>query len=678
MKDIYSNSKRKNLIKKYAHLWFMLLFPVVIFYYDSVFRISTTGKFFNLGTIFSLLFSTAYGLIVYLLCSLSKKRRINRTVTAIILGALAIPYLVEYFIFRQFKAFYDLNTIFNGAEDAVGGFQAEIKALIFSVDGFVKIFLYFLPVILYLIFGRKYVPAYKSNLVIRLISGLSSAVLYLVTILLISLSSIYYPLFTKEFDFQSSISSFGFYTTIGLDIKNMLGNKDIEFDNPDLQSIMPIDKEKEEEFKNYGYNVLNIDFDALSKNASKDHKTLDEYVASLTPTKQNKYTGIFKGKNLIMITAEAFTKEAVFSHPELTPTLYRLATKGINFTDYYGPFGAGTTGGEYCNVFGLFHSSGGSSFKKTINNNNYYTMGNQLNRLGYFGMAFHNNDYTYYGRDKTHVNLGYSGGYLGYGNGIEKWVTKQWPQSDLEMLEGTLTDLIPTDGTPFNFYYMSVSGHSGYSKSGNKMTKKNWDRVAHLPYSDAVKGYFAANLELEDALNKTLQILEEKGILDDTVICIAPDHFPYGLDNDAPLGKMPLVSELYGYEVETSFQRDHNSLIIWSGCLEDEEPIIVDTPTYSLDILPTLSNLFGTEFDSRLLPGRDVFSDASPLVFIGNDWKTDYGTYYASSGKFVASKPLPDGITEKDYIKAIKAIISNKKKFCKGVLESNYYEHVFG
>ena len=94
-----------------------------------------------------------------------------------------------------------------------------------------------------------------------------------------------------------------------------------------------------------------------------------------------------------------------------------------------------------------------------------------------------------------------------------------------------------------------------------------------------------SNLDLEDALAHLVKRLEEEGIADDTVIVLSTDHFPYGLDSDAALGNMPYLSELYGYNVDDYFKRDHNRLILWSGCLEDMEPIIVDTPTYSLEAL---------------------------------------------------------------------------------------------
>jgi lipoteichoic acid synthase len=417
-----------------------------------------------------------------------------------------------------------------------------------------------------------------------------------------------------------------------------------------------------------GYNKMNLD---LSKTSGK-YGELNKYVSSLKASKKNKYTGIFKGKNLIMITAEAFTAEVI--DPKRTPTLYRLANKGIQFTDFYQPSSAGTTGGEYQNIFGMIPTSGGKSFKNTEDNLNYMTIGSQLDRLGYYGQAFHNNTHTYYSRDITHNNLGYSKGFMGYGNGMEKYVKWQWPQSDLEMIEGTLPLYIKKQ--PFNVYYMSVSGHSEYAKGSNRMSKKNWSVVENLPFSSDVKGYLAANQELENALAYLVKTLEKKGIADDTVICIASDHFPYGLDAGGKLGNMPKLSELYGFKVNNYFERDHSRLIIWCGSLEKQKPIVVDTPTFSLDILPTLSNLFGTEFDSRLFPGRDVFSDADALVFNANyDWKTEYGTYISSKGKFTQtdkSVKLP-----KDYVKNMKAKVRNKIRYCKLALDTDYYRHLF-
>ena len=645
---------------------FVLLFPLVTFYFEILFHISTVGSRIDISYFYIALFSFSFGAVGYLLTSISKSKKVNYYITLAIMSLMAVMYLIFYFIYKQFKIVYDLNTVFGGAGDAVGGFGADIIRLVFCFDGIFKILLYFVPVILFAVFGRNKIKPKESNIMIRSAAVIFMVVFYLLGVLFVSLGR-NANLYKKEYEFNMAVGRFGLLTGLRLDAKNIIfGSSQGDFETEQT------DKPQEDTPKPVVYpeNVMQLDF---SKPCSGTIKSLNDYVATQVPTKQNKYTGLFKDKNLIMISAEAFSAEVI--NPELTPTLYRLATKGINFTDYYQPASAGTTGGEYQNIFGLLPTAGGKSFKNTAKHLNYFTMGSQLNRLGYYGKAYHNNSYTYYSRNETHVNLGYSDGFMGYGNGMEQYVKNLWPQSDLEMFKGTVPTYIDKD--KFNVYYMTVSGHSGYSRGGNMMTAKNWERVAHLPYSDAVKGYFAANLELEDALSYLVSELEAKGIADDTVICLTTDHFPYGLDSNGTLGNMPNLSELYGYDVKNIFQRDHSALIMWCGSLEDEEPIVVDTPTFSLDILPTLSNLFGTEFDSRLMVGRDVFSEADALVFNASyGWKTELGTYDSASGGF--KKASEDTVIPEGYVEEIKTIVRNKMRYCTGVLETDYFRYLFG
>jgi len=171
--------------------------------------------------------------------------------------------------------------------------------------------------------------------------------------------------------------------------------------------------------------------------------------------------------------------------------------------------------------------------------------------------------------------------------------------------------------------------------------------------------------------------LEVAGIADDTVIVLSADHFPYGLDDDAPLGSMPYLEELYGYKVEDLMMRDHNRLIIWCGILEDMDPIVVDTPVLSVDILPTLNNLFGLEWDSRLLPGRDIFSDAQPLAYNNHyDWVTEKGKYLAASNTFVQTDP--NETLPADYVSRIQDLVRNKINYADSVLATDYFGHIFG
>ncbi|MCR4673237.1 MAG: sulfatase-like hydrolase/transferase [Lachnospiraceae bacterium] len=675
--------RRANFFSRY-------IIGLSIFYYEILFKLSTTKTPYGIAIVYILLFSLAFGLIGTLLTTFFKPS-VNRTIRRYIILALMFPYGIEYFVYRQFKTFYDLKTVTNGAGGVITGFFGHILKLIFSPSGLLHVFLLLLPYLVYIYLIMHHDPAKRTSWRRKLSVLITLVIMWFAAWVLIMANSKYRRIYSKEYNFQSAVSDFGLLTGIRLDIKRSLfGGSSISFDPEDSSSqggiiINPGTNESSGETeteteaeteKVYGKNELDIDFAELAENSSGTNADMDAYLATLTPSSQNEYTGLFEGKNLIMITAEAFSGDII--DEELTPTLYRLANKGIQISDYIMPATAGTTGGEFEHIFGMYPMDGGASMMDTLNYTNLMTMGSQLSRLGYYGKAYHNNDYTYYSRDLTHFNLGYSDGYMGYGNGMEEYVTAQWPESDLEMFEGTVPTYI--NKQPFNIYYMTVSGHSNYSYASNAMAKKNWDKVAYMEeegVSEAVTAYYACNLELENALTYLVDELEKAGIADDTVIVITADHFPYGLDDDAALGHMPYLSELYGYDVTNYLQRDHNRLIIWSGCLEDMDPIVVDTPVSVIDILPTLSNLFGTEFDSRLFPGRDIFSDAEAIAFnTARDWKTEKGTYIADTGEFTPNDPNEE--VSDEYISRIRSIVNNKLSFMYGFVATDYYEHVLG
>lgn len=707
------------------------------FYTEIVFKLSVETLHTGSSFVFLALFSLCAGLVVSGVISLLPKKAVQ-ILTPCCLGFLSLIFIVEFLVYRQFKVAYDLNTILNAATDALGGFGADIRRLIFCFDGISHITLFLLPFILWFVLREKITgqlpkksirPRHTGQSVYFFLAHLAGgAACYGAALFLILCCGLHKDIYTNQYNFESAVMQFGLGEGLCLDIRNLVSAKTSAhaFESTEVESVqdagntpskdIPVKgREKNvsggkiivqakeaasaqeaavlrEEVSQsaktaqedetvmpvaYGQSVSSVDFTALAA-AGGNCADIDAYVSTLTPSSQNAYTGAFAGKNLILICAEAFSGSLI--DPELTPTLYRLSTKGINFNDYYQQSIAGTTGGEYQLLFGLIPTSGGSSIKEITQNGTHTNMGALLNDKGYFGMTFHNSTYTYYDRHETHTKLGYSGGYMGVGNGLEDLISPKWPASDLELMQETLPMYM--DKQPFNVYYMTVSGHSVYDFGNNAMSRENKDAVdawceeKNLSYTEPVRAYIAANLELEKAVDYLVETLEEKGIANDTVICIVPDHFPYGLDSDASLGNMPYLSELYGYPVNTYEERDRSRAIIWCGALEDDEPIIVDTPASSVDILPTLCNLFGVEWDSRLYVGRDVLSDALPLVFFGNyDWKTDLGHYNSTKNIFTPTDENAD-ISE-DYVKQISSIVRNRMTFSKSVLSHDYYTHVY-
>ena len=621
-----------------------------------------------------------FGLLLALPTAIGRSAKVSR-ILALVLSALAAVFtLTEFFIQNAFQSFMLLQDILDNATHVAGGFGSTLTTLL--LHGSWRIAIILLPVIAYGVLGRlggwgragrRWTPAVLAGaLVVCFFAGM----------LCIRVVSPDGKKYDEEYSFDGAVRSFGLGEALTLELLGS-GSGSAEFvEMPTLPPTEPptvateVSEATEEATEPpvvYGEHAFDVDYAALAEETWDSRlAAAHSYIASQAPASENEFTGLFKGKNLILITAEAFSQEVI--DPVRTPTLYRMAHKGIYFTDYYQPaWGGSTSTGEFSNIYGLVPTSCAASIKKTIGNNNDLTIGNQLRKEGYFSIAYHNNDYTYYDRHRTHCGLGYDT-YLGMGNGLEEGVQPLWPESDQEMIEFTVPQYI--DHQPFSVYYMTVSGHCAYNRENNAMSEKNYDKVANEDWSERVKCYHAANLELENAMTSLLKALEDAGIADDTVIVISPDHYPYGLEKSyAWTNGEDYLAELYGHPAKTCFDRDRNALIIWSGCIEDMG-LQVDAPTMSLDILPTLSNLFGVEYDSRLMVGRDVFSEQMPLVLWNEySWKTELATYNGVTGEFL---PAAGANVGEEYKEQIAAIVRNKITFSNVVLDCDYYGILLG
>jgi len=668
------------------------------------------GYQFLQGLPFALFFSFSAGFVINAISLAFSKIIISKTIACLFIGIFGIIYSLEYFMYTTYKTFMSFNTILLGAGGVVGEFSDVLVTTV--LKGIPVIIGFFIPFAIFIILTRRLVPYTAGDKKERIRCLMSMVLMFGLAVVsqvaILKNSSPDDAAYHTEYNFDSSSRRLGVITGLGLDIRySMFGNPytDVAFlheeprdgdpqsseteafgdldmsadwDDEVLESVIVVpDKPEPKKPEDYGYNIIDIDFETVNALDSNDKiRSINEYIEELDASRQNEYTGIFEGKNLIFIVAEAFSSEVI--DPEMTPTLYRLANSGFYFSDYYQPaWGGSTSSGEFAAIFGLAPVSAASSIKKTIGQNLCYTIGNKLLNQGYFAAAYHNGSNTYYGRDKTHVNFGYPT-FTAMGNGMEEVVKSQWPASDLEMMQYSLPQYI--DKQPFSIYYMTVSGHCLYSRSGNSMAAKNWD--AFPQYEDmpnAIRAYHACNQELEYAMQYLVESLESAGIADDTVIVITTDHYPYGLEKSDSWGTdRDYLNELYGFEVKTAADRDHSSLIIWSGSLEneyEEMAVEVSSPTFSLDILPTLCNLFGVEYDSRMLVGRDVFSDTEAIVFwLDRCWKTDLGFYNAYTDDFI---PAEGKKYTYEYIDRVRAVVRNKINYSDSVLNYDYFNVLF-
>jgi lipoteichoic acid synthase len=695
-----------------APLYFCICIPLL----ELVLRLADRDTvFLALGLPRALLAGAALGAAIWLITTLIPPKWLART-----LGGAALLFIgVLFFTQRCCRAFfgnyYQLGYLTDMSGQVAGEFLDTALQIIRQNAWFFPVAL--APAVLFFIFCRKLVPARTGEKRGKLLLAQVGLVvlLQLAAVLLcgIGADERYY---TVDFSANSAIPRFGLVNELRLEAKYALlgtplesatasdaltdlapdaslpdssadadASQPTQSDEPTSEETQQPEEIQEPEEIVYGDNVLDIDFDTLLSEDSGSLLALDQYFSSQNPTQQNEYTGLFAGKNLIVLTAEGFSSAVI--DPERTPTLYRLANEGFVFTNYYQPnWTQSTTGGEFAAMTGLIPTWVGSktSFTASIGDAMPFALGWQFSQLGYTVTAYHNNTYTYYGRDKTHPNLGYN--YYGVGNGLELEHPSQWPCSDLEMMQSTVEEQIQSyldTGTPFHTYYMTVSGHCNYGFQVNDMSKKNQDVVADLEGSEQVLAYLACQQELEYALEYLVDALEEAGIAEDTVIVLTADHYPYAMSE----GTVDYYNELTGNsdsEKETS--RYRNTLILWSGAID--EPIQVDTPCSAIDIIPTVSNLFGLSYDSRLLSGRDILApdveagtvdSAMHLVVFadvgyGVSWISAAGTYEAYTNTFT---PNPGVEVADDYVSQVSRLAQDRFTYARAVIEQDYYRHLF-
>ena len=402
----------------------------------------------------------------------------------------------------------------------------------------------------------------------------------------------------------------------------------------EVEDIVHESTVNEEVVVTYKPQVSDIDFDRLESD-NQAINDLNNYFKNQAPTYTNEYTGMFKGKNLIYIMAESF--DGYFVDKELTPTLYKMIHDGFYFKNYYTPTNLSTIGGEFSLLTGLLPDLAilNNQWNGNCNNNghhNYYPygLGNLFKNLGYDVYAYHDYFYNFQNRDYYLKDLGFDN-YKACGNGMEtRMDCSIFPASDDEMINGSIDDYINSD--KFMVYYVTVSGHAKWGFGYNAMAEKNKDLVSDLEYSETVRAYVSANLELEKAMTTLLDKLSAAGKLEDTVIVMASDHHPYFMEDEQ-------MEELAGKELD-KYSLYKNDLIIYNPSVED---ITVDKICNTIDVLPTVLNLFGIEYDSRIIVGKDILSDSEGMaIFADYSWLTDNDGDYSNvvSNKYLVSKNI--------------------------------------
>lgn len=613
--------------------------------------------------IYPCLFALATGWLLFIVCSLFSERA-NRRVFFLLSSLITLYFEVQFVynsIFGEFMSFWQFSF---GAEAVTNFWQQMLYGIWKALPRIAGLLL---PQALLCVLTARGALVFRQGRRCTVLSAAGLLLsLHLAAVGVMALNdsgtfSVYRLYENPNTATEISVKNIGLLSTARLECKYLLlgggtlSDAAVYYSDGEAVSVSVSEMSR--------YNMLDIDFDALAEETdSQTLKDLDAFFARQEPTRKNEYTGIFEGYNLITICAESFSPYLI--DPERTPALYELSTKGFVFENYFGSFGSNTTNGEYTFCMGLYpdlsRSKSTASFYASQNNDLPFCLGNAFRSVGAEAWAYHNYTGEYYSRNVTHPNMGYT--FRSATDGLD--IQLSWPSSDLEMMEQSVDDYIGS-GEQFCAYYMTFSGHYQYNWD-NPMSLKNQDAVQDLSGPEAVKAYVAANLELEYALEYLMERLEEAGIAERTVIVLTNDHYPYGLTDQE-------YDQLAGHEVDTTFEKYRNSFI----CYVPDICIPVDTYCSTVDILPTLLNLFGLPYDSRLLAGKDVLSpDANGYAVLSDQsFITADFAFDTSTGSTEYFSPELDRAEADARIAEIQEEIAAWFSVSTDMLGSDYYAH---
>ena len=619
-----------------------------LIYYELLFALIMFNTFSKETIISNFIYILLSSFIITVLTSIFKEK-INRIINYIIYFIISI-WFAGQFTFKHFLDSFFSFSMF-GIADQAASFIGEVFKAIFS--NLYGIILFFIPFILFIVLRRKFtfdiIKEEKKYLLIYLLLiplSFCSYRLYLNTKKNETLGV--YDLYYNVNNPTLAIQKLGVLPSAILDIKRSIFGFEEKIVNIKEYNNVPEELETKEEII-YEDNKL----DLLLEDNTPD--IIKEYIEMTIPSKKNEYTSFFEGKNLIFVVAESYSEIAL--SPELTPTLYKLTHNGFVFNNFYVPYYLSTIGGEFQSLTGLYPDSSILPIWRSGNTYFPYGLSTAFKEKGYNTYAYHDHSGYFQDRYKYIKSLGFDNFKACYkGLDINCDV---WPESDIEMIEKSYSDYIDSD-KPFMTYYMTVSGHFEYTFADNYIASKNKDLVNNLPYSEKPRGYIACNIELDRALELLINKLDEAGKLDDTVIVMLADHYPYGLSLEE-------INELSSYQRDSLFEINHNSLVLWNNKMETKE---IDKYGMPIDVIPTVYNLFGIDYDSRLFAGTDLLSDKEGLVILGNrSWITSKGKYNSTDNTFT-------GDATSEYIEYINNTIQNKVAFSKAVFTNNGYKYI--
>ena len=625
-----------SFIKKNKHVFF-LSFPFIAM--DLITRLFGYNIDFYKITYPAPNIFTITWITLFVGLTLTFKKRIGKYIYLLFNFIFLILFITNNVYYSMTKTFFDFNLV----ESASEGSPYIIDA-IKNCNPLVYISIIF--VIFLIIMGYKKIPYKTKNKPKQLF------IIVIVFLLLHAITPYTLGKANKQLTWSSWKNPRNIYLSFNDNNKSMKisGIFEYSFRNFYITFLKTKEEEKQEDIE-----FLNIAFED-SQNT------------------KNKYTGIYKNKNIIFIQFEGLDNWLITK--EDTPTIYKMLNNSYNFKNHFSYYNGGgsTFNSEFAVNTGFITPLSYTQNAYTFNKNSFpYSMANIFKQEGYTINAFHMNTGEYYSRTANYKNWGYDN-YYGLID-MFKYEDETYTL-DRELISNEkFNELLFPKEKKFVDYLITYSGHLPFSstkgvckllydednqnikteKEENKDNKKN-EKIEKVLLTEEECVRRQAK-ETDYMMELLLKNLEAKDLINNTIIIAFSDHYLYTLEDKTILDK---------YKETSNNLINKTPFFIWSN---NGKKLDINKVTSQLNILPTTLNLLGINYNPNNYIGTDALSPNYEGIVFFSDYSWYDGNVYVANGEIKNNKYISN-----DKLEAKNFYISNITKKNDLALKFNYFK----
>ena len=645
--------------------YFRLLFTMVLglFAEEMIFRIINEADLLTLSTLRILVEVIIISGLFSFLINLCKHSIAKKILLGLILfiGGFYTCFQLGFNsfigVFASLNASSQLGAVVDYIKDFFDSFKYEYFITLIPLLGYLGVLIVFRK-------NKLDKASIKWTAISTLIIEVIGIALYAGSILIPGLQNNLQLVSNKELFMTASnpaiaVDQYGTFGFFFIDLKTYLFP--VEIEEAEFTEVI----ERNEEITEYSRVIDDTAWkQIIASESDQTKKEIMTYLINQDITDKNDMTGLFKDKNVIFIMGES-VNDIIAEYPKYYPNFAKMLEHSYYYENNYSPRNScATLNNEFSGMTSLYsivNTCTASSYKGNVYPESLF---NIYKKAGYATFSAHDYTEAYYPRPTVHRNMGSEDYYnvqrlgIKYSNEYRNWADDDdFFAKVLKIIDQKQT----SKDTKFMAWLTTVSSHQPYTVDSNQGNKYyNMTNGTNLP-SD-VRRFMSKLKIVDDALGVLMDGLEKRGILDDTVIVFYGDHYPYGISKDN-------LNKALSYNTKSDMNAEQVPFLIYNPSIEGETK---KEYTSYINVLPTMANLSGLDYDPRYYVGQDLFSDdyQSIVVFADGSWKNEIAYYNASKNNI---KYYTDKQYTAEEIKNINNTVKAKISISNRIVKTNFF-----